>query len=293
MPVSRPRFAIVTPAKNEFANVPRIVAAIASQTALPTCWFFINDHSTDGTAEQFEKEIARHPALAAHCRSMVILHETTDTAYALGTKYSTVVRFGFDKVQEWETKEGTRFDYLALLDCDVFPEPAYYEGLLEEMEKDPRLGIASGGTQIEIDGAERRSLRVPRTHAAGMMRMWRRSCFEQAGYFPSYSQDAVSEARAIMLGWRSRSFSRLGVEMRTMGARTKYDYYGKSHYVRWVPVYYSLLYALKLVFQGKTADARSFLRGYKEAKAAGLPRIDDPLVKRYFQWRLFYRLTGR
>lgn len=294
MPAAAHRtYAIVTPAKNEATNVPRIVAAIASQTRLPACWIFVDDHSTDGTADCFRTEVARHPALSQACQAVVVFHQTTETGYALGTKYSSVVRFGFDRLQEFEERAATRFDHFALLDCDVFPESDYYEGLLDRLETDPRLGIVSGGTQVEVEGEHRKEIRVPRTHSAGMMRVWRRACFEASGYFPSISQDAVSEARAIMMGWRSRSFPEIRAQIRKMGANVRYEYYGKSSYVRWVPWFNALLHAAKLRAIGKKEDAASFLKGYRDAKRDGVPRLDDALVKRYFRWRLVYKLLGR
>ncbi len=42
-------YALITPAKDEEANLPRLAGAIASQTVLPEVWLIVDDGSTDGS----------------------------------------------------------------------------------------------------------------------------------------------------------------------------------------------------------------------------------------------------
>lgn len=283
-------YVIVTPAKNEELNVPYLVESIARQTLMPEAWFFVNDVSTDNTVDLFLSEVRKYISFS-NTEIRVVNHVTCELEYGLGKKYSSVVRYGFDKIEEFEKQTGKRFDYFALLDCDVFPEDNYYEKLIFELEKNKKLGIVSGGRQYEIDTGL--CSFVYKRHAAGMMRLWRRQCFIQTGYYPSISQDSVSEARAKMMGWKTESFSYLSVKMRSMGSKSKYEYYGKSYYIRWCSPIIVYLHYLKLKKNGKKNDARLFLKGYREAKKQKIERLNDELAKKYFSHQLFYKLIGK
>ncbi|UCZ56526.1 glycosyltransferase family 2 protein [Desulfurispirillum indicum] len=286
------RLIIITPAKNERDNVARLVDAVANQSRIPDAWIFVNDDSTDDTVDSFLSSASRNDALRA-CNVEVINHNSIDNSYALGTKYSRVVKFGLDYVATVETKLGVNFDFIGVLDCDVFPEREYYEKILARFQQAPNLGIAAGGMQIELFGDEQQVTYSNSTHAAGGLRIWRRSCLDATGYSVTISQDAVSGARAIMMGWSVRSFKDIAVTMRKRGMVYGYDYYGKSAYARWVPYWYVLLGAAKLAVKGSTEDALKYLSGYNSAKNNKDTRIDDLLAKRYFRYRLLYRLLGK
>lgn len=284
------KIALVTPAKNEETNIPSIVKSIALQTYLPDTWVFVNDLSEDKTVELLKTEYGKYETLK-QCKLYIIDNETKLLEYGLGKKYSSVTRFGFDYIEKLEKENNDEFDFIGILDCDVFPYPNYYEELIKRFESDIKLGIASGGTQHEIDTGLT-SIVYPK-HAAGMMRLWRRECFSQTGYYPSISQDAVSEARAKMLGWKTRSYKEIEADMRSMGKKSKYEYYGKSYYVRWVSPIIVYLHYLKLQHIGKKEDAEHFILGYKTAKKERIERLDDKLAKKYFRHQVFYKLIGR
>jgi glycosyltransferase involved in cell wall biosynthesis len=286
--------AIVTPAKNESGNVPELVRSVANQTVFPDLWVFVNDSSTDDTEAKFGEEVLKYPHLCSNCTILVIKHTCTDNTYALGTKYSRVVRFGFDELLKYEHQHNVRFDFLGILDSDVFPSPGYYENLLQRFKADSTLGIAAGGRQEEfgLNGNSFTSISVA-THAPGNSRVWRRECFEATGYYISISQDSVSEARAVMMGWKVRSFPYLSVRMRKKGGNYSYRYYGVSDYVRWTPMWYTFLKSLKIFLSGRRSDAGQFLKGYMGSRKEKLPRLDDPLSKKYYRYRLYYKITGR
>lgn len=285
--------AVITPAKNEASNVPEIVYSMAQQSRKPDVWIFVDDQSSDNCAALFVGEFKKYPTLADSCKCIIVTTQFIQAEYALGTKYSSVVKFGFDTLWEYETRTSKQIHFIGILDCDVFPSPDYYAKVCQKLNENPKLGIASGGTQIERNGDSQKAIHLPRTHAAGMMRVWKRECLLQTGYFPSISQDSVSEARAIMMGWKSRSYRDISAGMRPMGGRVKYSYYGKSAYIRWVPTMNIFLHCLKLLMQGKRQHSKEYLSGYFSAKRDNEPHIDDPLVKRYFRYRILYRLIGR
>jgi glycosyltransferase involved in cell wall biosynthesis len=285
--------AIITPAKNESANIPELVRSVACQTVKPDCWIFVNDDSSDSTEEVFNAEVKKYPELLGVCYVDVFKHFCADNSYALGEKYSRVVRFGFDQLIHVEKKRKVTYAYLGILDADVFPEPSYYEMLLGKMSTDEKLGIAAGGTQTETGKNERRFRTISaRSHAPGGLRVYKRACFDDAGYVISVSQDSVSEARAIMNGWKVRSFPDVRVTMRKRGGKSNFCYYGRSEYLRWSPFWYICMKAGKLWIRGHGKDASDYLKGYREAWKSKIPRMQDPVVKKYYRYRIFYKLAG-
>ncbi|MBR9774821.1 MAG: glycosyltransferase family 2 protein [Cytophagales bacterium] len=285
------KLAIVTPAKNEAKNIPKLVGSMAEQTKRPDLWIFINDGSTDNTVEVFEEEIKKHGAAFKNTRIQLVNYEDVDQSYALGPKYSRIIKFGLNKILSLE--KDFKYEYVGILDSDVFPENVYYEVLLKKFENNPKLGIASASKQQEDYGNEIITSYVNKSFAPSGFRVWRRACLDQTDYSISISQDSVSAARAIMLGWKVKSFPELEVSLRQRGAKFGFEYYGKSAYMRHVPYLYVLAGAARMYLLGKKDDARQYINGYKESAKNNIDRIEDPLAIKYYKNRFFYKLLGK
>ncbi|MDO6436256.1 glycosyltransferase family 2 protein [Cyclobacterium sp. 1_MG-2023] len=285
------KLAIVTPAKNEAKNIPKLVGSMAGQTKRPDLWIFINDGSTDNTVEVFEEEIKKYSVAFENTSIQLINYEDEDQSYALGPKYSRIIKFGLNKLLSHEKE--FKYEYVGILDSDVFPEKAYYEILLNKFENNPKLGIASASKQQEDYGNEIITSYVNKSFAPSGFRVWRRACLDQTDYSISISQDSVSAARAIMLGWEVKSFPDLEVSLRQRGAKFGFEYYGKSAYMRHVPYLYVLAGAARMFLLGKKDDARQYINGYKESAKNNIDRIEDPLAIKYFKNRFFYKLLGK
>jgi len=285
------RFAIVTPAKNEAENIPNLVKGMAEQAKKPDLWVFINDGSTDETVSIFENEKLKYADVFKNIEIKLVHYQDDEIAYALGPKYSRIIRFGLDKVFSEEGKN--KYDFVGILDSDVVPEIHYFENLLKKFVENPKLGIASAGKQNENNGKTIITSYVNKSFAPSGFRVWRRECLDETDYTISVSQDSVSAAKAIMLGWKVQSFPDLEVSLRQMGANFGYEYYGKSAYMLHIPFIYVLAGAGRLYLLGKKGDAKQYVRGYKEASKNSVSRIEDPLVIKYFKNRIYYKMIGK
>jgi|SRR5690625_107941 len=288
------KFALITPAKNEEDNVAHVVDAISKQTIKPDLWVFVNDSSTDNTVKIFKEEISKHGLEDVIHIPITTHHDKEANEYALGSKYSKVILFGINEVLAYEKSNDIRYDYIGVLDCDVLPESSYYEKLLNRMHADRSIGIASGGTQFEYNSQDELVTTTVnyKNHTPGGLRVWRRECLDDTGYFPSISQDAVSAARALMKGWKVISYKDISVKMRERGANFGYDYYGESAYKRHVPYWYLLLKVMKLTASTEFKKAYLYHKGYMSAKKRNDERITDELAIRYFKSQPYQRLTG-
>ena len=58
--MTRHRYIIITPARNEGDYLPQTIASVAAQTIRPALWVIVNDGSTDDTGRKTEEASARH-----------------------------------------------------------------------------------------------------------------------------------------------------------------------------------------------------------------------------------------
>lgn len=294
MTYTKRKLAIVTPAKNESNNVFKLVESVSKLDYTPDLWIFVNDDSDDNTEDKFIESIRSFPSLQEVCDIKLVRHISEDKSYALGNKYSSVVKYGFEYLLKHEYEYNIKYEYIGILDCDIILPENYYSYLIKMFQSYPDLGIISGGKQLEVDVNNVKNITFcSKTHAPSGFRVWRRECFNDTGYYISISQDSVSEARAVMLGWKVRSYEELSVTMRKRGDNFNYEYYGKSDYFRWIPMYYAITKKILMKLKGHDKDALLYYKGYIEARNNRITRINDDLVRKYFRYRLFYKLLGR
>lgn len=280
--------AVITTAKNEEKNLERLIGGVFAQGKIAT-WIFIDDGSDDNTVscmEGYSKKIE------TFVDRFEIIKINQKSKYALGPKYSSNIKLGFDRIYEIEAETKHKHSYFAILDADNFISNGYYEILIKKFIEIPTLGIASGKTIFLIDDKEVNSNESPRW-AAGSNRVWRRECLLDTDYLVSYSADAVSAARARKHGWKVASFESAVVHAREVGSRFGQEYYGKSCYVRYVPFSFVLLSALLLFIKGRGHVASGLINGYRSAKNEKVPRITDELAISYFKNYLFHNIKER
>ena len=197
--MTRHRYVLVTAAYNEERHIAATLRSVASQSVLPHRWVIVSDGSTDRTDEIVIESAKRHPFIEFVRVDRSAQHSFSAKVHAL--------RQGFARVADLE------YDFIGVLDADVSFEPDYFQRLLEHFANEPRLGIAGGNIEQQVDGVV-----IPRIKdlgsVAGAVQFSRRECFEQTGGLPALrygGEDAAMEITARMHGWRTRTFPELKV----------------------------------------------------------------------------------
>lgn len=277
------KIAIVTPVKNEMENLPELFECMEAQSYPVSLWIIINDNSTDGSGDFIEKKIKNLKIV----RNAIVFHaEHLDKDYKIGSKYSQVIRYGFDKFNEIREKNEESYDFVGILDADCFIEKDYYQKLVWRFEILPKLGIGSGVIFYRSE-SETVYDKMPLRWARGAIRLWRIQCFDQAGYIVGNSADSLSTALAWTNGWESQSFKEIRAESRIMGKRSDPQYYGATAFYRYNPHYYIFMKFFVLLVRSGFTEAKDYYQGFLNARKRNIRANVDSKVKNYFQLILF------
>ena len=278
MPAGR-RYLLVSPCRDEAAYIRRTLDSVARQSIPPTSWIVVDDGSTDETPAILAEYAARLPYVT-------IIRRDDRGRRSVGPGVVEAFYAGLEGV------DLGRFDYLCKLDMDLDLPPRYFEGLMERMEREPRLGTTSGKPwfvhprsgelEPEVCGDEM---------SVGMTKFYRVSCFQEIGGFVRQVMwDGIDCHRARMLGWMAESVNDEPlrfVHLRPQGASQKGIWTGRvragfgQYFMGTSPLYYLAVAASRLPKHPVLTGTAAMLWGYFSSVAKGAPRYDDPEFRRF------------
>lgn len=263
-------YAVVTPARNEEANLPRLADSLAAQHLRPTEWVIVDDGSTDGTAAAARGAAARHPWIR-----LVSLDRPDRTLR--GAPVVRAFHAGLAALS------GT-YDVVVKLDADVSLPAAYFATLIARFATDTTLGIASG-TCVEATPHGRWVARFGTGDTVwGATRAYRRAVLEHV--LPLEEEmgwDGIDTLKARLAGWRTATFT--DVEFRhhrLEGARDgsrwrAWSAQGRaSHYMGYRAWY---LVARSVFNAAREPQALGMIAGYGAAAVRRRPRCGDASVR--------------
>ncbi len=199
-------YALVSPVRNEEADIEKTIRSVLAQTVLPIKWVIANDGSTDRTEEIIAQYADKYPWM-----TLTQVSQEGDRNFA---RKVHCFRAGYAELS------GIEYDVIGNLDGDVSFEEDYMEFLLEKFAAMPQLGVA-GTPYIENDRHSFRDSYVDINHVHGQIQLFRRSCFEEiGGYTPVTAGgiDWIAVTTARMKGWETRSFQeKTFIHHRAMG----------------------------------------------------------------------------
>ena len=285
-PKAATRYVIITPARNEEANIEATIRSVAGQTIRPVEWIIVNDGSTDRTREILDRFAAELPWL----------HGLDLPDRGFREPGSGVIR-AFEhglrnlKAQEW--------DFIVKLDSDLNLDPDYFEQCFREFEKDPKLGVGGGTIYHEIDGklvAEG----GPAFHVRGATKIYKRDYWVASnGLYAVPGWDTLDEVKANMLGWTTRSFPHVKIVHRRItgsadGVWKNWFKNGRANYITGYHPLFMLMKCVKRIpeepfFMGAAGLFCGFASGYLR----GVPQVPEPALIRYVRKQQVQRLLLR
>jgi poly-beta-1,6-N-acetyl-D-glucosamine synthase len=293
------RLLLISPVRNEQAHLERVAEAVVAQTRPPDLWIVVDDASTDRTPEILER-------LSERVGFLTVVKTSADTErsqdgsvkdrLATAAAPRTFNR-GLTSVA-WES-----FTHIAKLDGDTELPPHYFECLLAEFERDPRLGLA-GGLYADPDpragGDGWKVISVPlEHHVPGTLKCYSLGCLQAiGGVHERLGWDTIDETYARMCGYRTRVFPNLvahhhrpwGSADGTLRGRARH---GRCAYIAHFTLSWVTLRAFKVArARPRVLSGFAFLYGYVSSAAARVPRVEDPAFRAFVRRELRQRVRA-
>jgi GT2 family glycosyltransferase len=193
-------YVLITAAYNEELYVEKTIRSVLSQSVRPLKWIIVSDASTDRTDEIVKK-------YAGEGAFIELLRLDAGHHHSFAAKAHAIIA-GYDCLK------GLEYGFIGILDADVSFEPSYFNELVCQLIKEPKLGLTGGFIYEQKDGVficrpGNRSFSV-----AGAVQLFRRECYEEIGGIRPlrYSgEDWCAEVKARMMGWTVRANPELKV----------------------------------------------------------------------------------
>jgi poly-beta-1,6-N-acetyl-D-glucosamine synthase len=281
-------YAVITPARNEAENLPRLAAALAAQTHSPRAWIVVDDGSTDAT-----------PAIVGQLAAENAWVHHLDRSSSAGLGLANGRREGRDldgfRAGLAALPRGT--DVFVKVDADVDFDARFFEELTARFAADPLLGIASGTCYESEHGRwVRRSKNG--TTVWGATRAYRSVCLPDVmALEPRMGWDGLDELRVQLRGMRTQTYVDLPFRHhRAEGGRelTSLHHGEALGRASWYMGYRPSYLALRAIWRARTEPAAlAMVYGYASAAVRREPRYEDTTVVRALRDRQRLRETFR
>jgi glycosyltransferase involved in cell wall biosynthesis len=262
-------YSIITPARDEAENLPRLAESLARQTHLPERWVIVENGSSDGTRAVAEAIVETYD-----WGQLLVLGESGSRER--GTPIVRAIHAGIEVL-------GNEADVVVNVDADVTIEGDYFERLLEAFEGEPSLGIASG-TAWELAGGVWSQRFVTGGTVWGATRAYRRACLTDVLPLEErHGWDGIDQLKARAKGWETKTLTNLpfrhhrieGSEDGSSWAHWRVN--GDTAYFMGYRPWYLLARTLHRARRDPAAIA--LVVGYAAAAARRSARLEDPRAR--------------
>jgi glycosyltransferase involved in cell wall biosynthesis len=266
-------YAVITPARDEETNLPRLGACLAAQTIRPRQWLIVENGSSDATPAVAQDLADEHPWVH------VLAVPGTESANR-GAPVVQALHAGIGALTDPP-------DVVVNVDADISMDPDHFGRLLARFEADPKLGIASG-TLFELSNGSWQPRHLTGTTVVGGCRAYRWDCLrvilpleERVGW------DGIDEFNANARGWTTRSFQSPPFRHhRREGERdggTWYARWNQGHAAWYVGYRFWYLVLRALWHMRREPAALAMALGYASAGLKREPRNSDVRARDYLR----------
>lgn len=290
------KYVLITPARNEARFIKNVIKSIIAQTILPQRWLIIDDASTDSTSAILRHYEANYDFIT----SFRVRHVGNQPAYV-----HRIIIF----LKAYDTIKDLDYHFLGSLDADLTFEPTYYENIMAEFNRNPKLGIASGVFNDVVNGQPQNTIRDPDLiNTPGGLLLFRRECYEAIGGYCVLKYGAADSLAGIMArmnGWETRSFPRyrashhrlMGTAYGTHILKARFQQGLAEHGIATRPAFMLAKSLRRAILEkpyviGSLARLVGFLYGYCLREEREIPPEAAHFVRKEQIRRLFSYLSG-
>lgn len=271
-------YVLVSPCKDEGAYIERTLRSIALQTVKPVQWIIVDDGSTDDSMAIVARYRAEMPFVKVMTR--------TSGARQVGAGVIRAFNEGLAHVD-------ADYAFICKFDVDLELPERYFEVMLARMAADPALGTCSGKAYYRHpQTGEIKSELCGDEASVGMIKFYRRACFEAIGGFRTdVGWDGFDCHHARWHGWRAQSWDDPEIRflhLRPMGSSQKSIHagrvrHGRGQYMIGAHPAFFLMSSLYRSVRQRPYVTGTFaaLWGYLQAKLQGAKPFGDPEITRF------------
>ena len=282
---NRPRYAIITPCRDEAQFARVTLDSVLTQTVPPTYWIIVDDGSRDGTSSILDEYASRYSCIR-------VMRREDRGKRAVGPGVVDAFYAGYD------TLPAEGYDFVCKLDLDLDLPPKYFEILIERMAADSRLGTCSGKAYFrEPNSGKLISEKCGDEMSQGMTKFYRMQCFKDIGGFVRQVMwDGIDCHRCRMLGWKAASWDEPELRfthLRPMGSSQTGIMTGRmrhgfgQYFMGTGLVYMTASCVFRLLHPPAITGSAAMWWGYVRAALKREPRYPDMEFRRFlrkYQW---------
>ncbi|MEM8501960.1 MAG: glycosyltransferase family A protein [Cyanobacteria bacterium P01_D01_bin.1] len=274
------RYVLISPCRDEVAYIQTTIDSITSQSLLPTKWLIVDDGSTDGTQDIIA-------AAASEYAFIEVVKRGDRGKRSVGPGVIEAFYAGYAAIAP------TDYDYVCKLDVDLDIPPTYFKRMVEQMEATPRLGTCSGKPYFPGKDGELVSERCGDENSVGMIKFYRRECFEEIGGFVRQVMwDGIDGHRCRMLGWIACSWDEPDlrfIHLRPMGSSQKNIFTGRTrhgagqYFMGTGLVYMAASTVYRMVTPPYVVGGAMMMYGYLKSMATQKERYGDSAFRKFLR----------
>lgn len=275
-------FILITPIKDEAKNILKLKETILNQTVKPLIWVIGDANSKDGSFE-IAKELFRDYEWI-HVISQKTFFESGYSHRNIACNLNDCYKYAKEAL-----KNSNNFSFIARTDVTPVLSCDYFDVLIGEMERDPKIAFACGLQYLHFKNSKIRFSQLAGISNTGFndQGVYRREFLEEMGGFPvTYSPETVLQIKALNRGWHLKLTdrtcfikSRLGGSK--IGVWNGYKLKGKVYYNLGYPISLVLIKTLYSCFK-LTPKNIAILSGYFLSAIKREEKIEDEEVIEYF-----------
>src|SRR4051794_28445183 len=193
-----PRYAVISPVRDEAAHLARTAEALLAQTHRPSTWVIVDDGSTDSTRAIADDYARRHDWIR-------VIGAPADHRRARGAPIVRAFKAGLATVQDPP-------EIVVKLDGDLYLSPQYFAWVCRVFADDARAGVVGGRSFVPAgDGRWRADNRYVDS-VPGVAKAYRRAFLDEIGGLPeSMGWDGIDEYAARARGWNVHVLTELPI----------------------------------------------------------------------------------
>ena len=279
------RYAIITPVKNEVVHIRATIQSVIAQTILPVEWLILNDGSTDGTEGIVQEYVIQYSWIRSININDVFIDE-------MGARIAHLLMYGVTNLIQ-------DYDYILKLDADVSFDPQFCEQILNEFNRNDKLGIASGhlvykGIIENIKFSD---------HTRGATKFFKKECWNDiGGVYYTTGWDTICDISARTKGWNTQTLDYYFSHHKEEGIKkgTVKRHYWNGIYcgrVPYQPIYFIFRLISHIFDRPLILSTFAEIWGYLKSRFILKDKPFPLEVTRYYRnlqlKRLKQRLTGR